>query len=121
MTRLKSKLLEIAMYPKSGGILPGIAPTKTAKGVNFFSGVYTKVYKNIAKTPNKKHLKLIKKRKYTPNAPVIEQNVEASTLDKIFVGIGLLWVRSINLSDLYSITWLNPFADPVTKTPPIIK
>lgn len=37
------KLLVAATQPKSGGIAPGKAPTKTAKGVTSFKGVYTMV------------------------------------------------------------------------------
>ena len=40
-----------ATQPSNGGIAPGIAPTKTAKGVFLLSGVYAVVYKISASKP----------------------------------------------------------------------
>ena len=59
----KPKLFVTATYPNKGGILPGIAPIKTANGVIFFNGVYIVVYVTIANKPKIKELKLISARR----------------------------------------------------------
>ena len=56
--------------------------------------------------------------KTVPVIPNKAQKISAWLTDKFPVGIGLSFVLFINLSKSFSIIWLKPLADAVTKNPP---
>ena len=57
----------------------------------------------------------------SPTSPKIEQIIIAWYVVILPEGNGLFKVRDISESLSLSIIWLNPFDDPTTKNPPIIK
>jgi len=53
----------------------------------------------------------------TPKAPVINANIPASLMLILPLATGLLAVRIIKLSDVFSNNWLMALAEPVTNIP----
>ena len=85
------------------GKAPGIAPTKTDKGVTNFSGVYTEVYKKIDTAASSATFELII---YNMNNPIIVDNTaktKAVFTEILFVGSGLFLVLTIKASKSFSI------------------
>ena len=60
------KLFVAATQPSIKGMAPGIAPTKTERGVIVFKGVYKQVYINIAIDPKRAVLGFILYKTTTP-------------------------------------------------------